>query len=75
MPKPDGVSINSHDICQSIDSTWDKAIVDATSELADAEHRVSRLRNALRIFKENKVKGVPWPGAEIQKSSESGELS
>lgn len=62
MSDVDELSNSSHDTCQTTDSMWDMAINDARTELADAERRVSRLRNALRIFQENKVKGLTWPG-------------
>ena len=47
--------------CQSIESEWDKAIIDAKNELKDAERRVGRLKNAIRIFLQHKKDGVPWP--------------
>jgi len=58
------VSNNSSTNCQTTESKWDIAICDAQSELREAEKRVGRLRTAIRIFKENKDKGVPWPGDE-----------
>jgi hypothetical protein len=57
----DKVSNSSQVSCQTTESKWDKAICDAKAELAKTERRASRLRNALRIFQENKLKGVPWP--------------
>lgn len=66
MADIDCVSKKSQDTSQNTDSMWDTAIKDALGELANAEQRVSRLRNALRIFKENKVKGVPWPSGATQ---------
>lgn len=62
MHKLDSASKDSSRKCQSTDSKWDKAIDDASHELVQAERKVSRLQAALRIFRENKVKGVPWPG-------------
>lgn len=47
---------------QASDSKWDNAISDAKAEIAETERRIGRLRNALRIFKEQKLKGIPWPG-------------
>jgi hypothetical protein len=47
---------------QTTDTKWDKAILDAEEELRIAEKRVGRLRTAIRIFRDHKNSGVPWPG-------------
>jgi hypothetical protein len=65
MREVDKVSNRKIEISQTDDSKWDMAIQASETELAEAEHRVSRLRSALRIFKEQKAKGVPWPGEAL----------
>lgn len=62
MANQEMLSTDPNERCQTTDSKWDKAILDAQTELAAAEQRVGRLRVAIKIFMENKVKGVPWPG-------------
>ena len=39
------------------ENNWDRAI-------ADAKRGISRLQAAIRIYKENKAAGLPWPGNE-----------
>jgi hypothetical protein len=62
MPEPNNVSTSCQEKCQTADSMWDSAISSASDDLAEAQRKVARLRCAIRIFREHKVKGVPWPG-------------
>jgi hypothetical protein len=57
----DKLSRTENERCQNVDPKWDIAIIDAKKELAGVEQRASRLRNAIRIFQDNKAKGVQWP--------------
>jgi hypothetical protein len=54
------LSINS----QANDSAWDRAIMDAESEIQILARKLARLRRAVLIFKANKRDGVQWPGEE-----------
>lgn len=38
-------------------SSWDDAI-------SDLQHRIKDLEFSLRVFRERKAKGEPWPGDE-----------
>jgi hypothetical protein len=44
---------------------WDEAIADAEAEVRALAKQAARLRQAIRIFKENKREGVKWPGAGV----------
>jgi hypothetical protein len=55
------LSTDESEFCQNTDNMWDKAIYDAENQLEQAKRRIGRLETAIRIFKENKVNGVPWP--------------
>ena len=35
---------------------WDKAI-------ADTERQIDRLKTAIKVFRENRERGEPWPGS------------
>ena len=39
------------------------AVLDAEAELLTLKSRVVRLRQAIRIFRQNRQDGVPWPEA------------
>jgi hypothetical protein len=43
-------------------TTWDKAIEDAESMIADAKARIARLRRTVKTFPELRDAGEPWPG-------------
>lgn len=43
-------------------SGWDKAIYDAEQKIAATKSRLSRLKAALALFKEQKLSGEPFPG-------------
>jgi len=47
---------------QTADSQWDSAIRDAEMEVELLVRQQSRLRQAIRIFKQNKSDGMQWPG-------------
>jgi hypothetical protein len=60
---------------------WDQAAADAAAELAKAEtdlvvvkRRISRFRAAIRIFKDHKARGVPWPCGEGDDSNASRDV-
>jgi hypothetical protein len=44
---------------------WCQAIRDAEDEIRFLTRQRSRLERAVRIFRENKRDGVPWPGDGI----------
>ena len=46
---------------QANEHTWDAAIRDADEEIRSLSRQLARLRQAVRIFKENKKEGMPWP--------------
>jgi hypothetical protein len=41
---------------------WDMAILDTEQEILKAKERLAGLRSALRVFKDCKQRGDPWPG-------------
>lgn len=59
------------DKCQTNESKWDNAIIDAESEIENLAKQQRRLEQAVKIFRANKRDGVPWPG-EQQKSPQEG---
>ena len=40
---------------------WDGAIEYAKAELGNAKLRVAQLKAAVKMLKENKLSGLPWP--------------
>ena len=40
---------------------WDQAITDAEELLDRVEQKASRIRSAIRTFKENRAAGEPYP--------------
>jgi len=40
-------------------NSWDRAI-------RDANERIEQLQTAISVYRENKVKGVPWPGKQVE---------
>jgi hypothetical protein len=55
------VSIDSDNKCQTNDSEWDTAIRDAEIEIQELTRKTTRLKQAIRIFRENKKDGMKWP--------------
>jgi len=37
---------------------WDQAI-------SEAEHRIKQLRFTIRVYKQNRDRGEPWPGEQV----------
>jgi hypothetical protein len=60
------VSTGMSNRSQNISNNWDKAINDAELEIRELAQRLSRLKQAVTIFKANKRDGVKWPGEEKQ---------
>ncbi len=46
---------------ESVELSWDRAIVDAQIEIERLERQVKKLRQAKKIFVINKKDGIPWP--------------
>jgi hypothetical protein len=57
---------------QSNDSMWDIAIRDADEEIRSLSQQLGRLRQAVRIFKENKRDKMPWPIKQGASSVQEG---
>ena len=51
-------------------SEWDRAIVDAQELLYKVEEKASRLRSAIRTFKESKAAGEPYVAQSSDQSQE-----
>lgn len=47
-------------------SGWDRAITDAQELLDRVEQKATRLRSAIRTFKESKAAGEPYAGESVQ---------
>jgi hypothetical protein len=52
-------------------SQWDKAIADAQELLDRVEQKATRLRSAIRTFKESKAAGEPNVRQSVSQTSES----
>lgn len=45
---------------------WDDAIAKAEHMIAEASIHLAELKQALRVFKQRKADGVPFPGSQLQ---------
>ena len=45
---------------KKVNNKWDQAIADAQELLDRVEQKASRLRSAIRTFKESRAAGEPW---------------
>lgn len=56
------VSTETFVTCQSNDCTWDSAIFHAEQEIESLTKQADRLKEAVKVFKANKLDGIQWPG-------------
>jgi len=49
---------------------WDAAISDAEKRIGELKVRIGQLKAAIRIFRENKESGEPFPGEGKKQDSE-----
>jgi hypothetical protein len=47
-----------------IQGSWESAILEAEREILKAKERLAGLRSALRVFKESRDSGEPFPGGK-----------
>lgn len=50
---------------------WDAAIRDTEAEILKVKQRLASLRSALRVFKERKESGEPFPSEKIEQKKDS----